>query len=315
VFVDPYKLFTEAPDSFKLLLVQAVFEKLWVIGREVVGSELTDAFHELLTAEAKLTLDGQAHAAETATDALSLDPEAPAFYRNRMALSDGEDDGDDIASLVGRLWVERPRGALPLDRKNPVPPVVEPGSNVQPLVGVTGFEPATSSSRSKVPCSSTSASALVSAVAVSVDVRACTRLCVQVVTQFVTHHGRLAVRAAGVFLPHYHGEVATLEEIEARLAAVEQQLLTVRQDAAAARVLAGAADRDVSEFRQTLSAHTKTLGALRETQVEQGQQLNALERKVSEHQQETRDGFAKVNAGMNEITRLLTRLIEQQPGE
>lgn len=92
-----------------------------------------------------------------------------------------------------------------------------------------------------------------------------------------------------------------MEEIEARLTAVEQQLRAVREDAAAARVLAGAADRDVSEFRQALNAHTKTLSALRETQVE--------------HQRETRDGFAKVDEGMTEITRLLTRLIEQQPGE
>ncbi|WP_433267276.1 hypothetical protein ACQPZF_01020 [Actinosynnema sp. CS-041913] len=91
--------------------------------------------------------------------------------------------------------------------------------------------------------------------------------------------------------------MATLEEIEARLVAVEQQLLLVRQDAAAARVLAGAADRDVSEFRQALNAHTKTLNALRETQLE--------------HQRETRDGFAKVHQGMNEITGLLTQLIEQ----
>ena len=101
--------------------------------------------------------------------------------------------------------------------------------------------------------------------------------------------------------PHYHGAVATLEEIEARLAVVEQQLQAVRQDAAAARVLAGAADRDVSEFRQALNAHTTTLNALRETQVE--------------HQQETRDGFAKVNAGMAEITRLLNRLAGPESGE
>lgn len=148
VFIDPYKLFTEAPDGLKLLLVQAVFEKLWVMGREVVGSELTDTFHELLTAEAKLTLDAQERAAETAADALGLDREAPTFYRHRVALSGGEEDEGDLASLVGRLWVERPRGALPLDRKNPVPPVVEPGSNVQPLVGMAGFEPAAPRSQS-----------------------------------------------------------------------------------------------------------------------------------------------------------------------
>jgi hypothetical protein len=50
-----------------------------------------------------------------------------------------------------------------------------------------------------------------------------------------------------------------------------------------------------------LNAHTTTLNALRETQVE--------------HQQETRDGFAKVNAGMAEITRLLNRLAGPESGE
>ncbi|QUQ67096.1 hypothetical protein [Kutzneria sp. CA-103260] len=71
----------------------------------------------------------------------------------------------------------------------------------------------------------------------------------------------------------------------------------------------------MSSSWQTLNAHTQTLNALRETQVEQGQKLDALERKVNEHQQETRDGFAKVGEGMSGITRLLTQLIEQRPGK
>ena len=53
------------------MLVQAVFEKLWVMDHDVVGSELTETYQELLTMDAKLTLTAQEQAAETATDALT----------------------------------------------------------------------------------------------------------------------------------------------------------------------------------------------------------------------------------------------------
>lgn len=98
--------------------------------------------------------------------------------------------------------------------------------------------------------------------------------------------------------------MASLEELEARLTAVERQLAEVRQDAAAARVLAGAADRDVSDFRQIFSAHTRTLNALRETQLEHGERLAAAEAKFD-------DGFAKLNVGMAQISALLQNLIDR----
>lgn len=66
-------------------------------------------------------------------------------------------------------------------------------------------------------------------------------------------------------------------------------------------MLAGAADRDVSEFRAELRAHTSTLNALRETQVEQGHEIAGL-------RSEMRDGFTKVNLGVAQIVALL------QPG-
>ncbi|MEO6087737.1 MAG: hypothetical protein ABIQ18_31960 [Umezawaea sp.] len=90
--------------------------------------------------------------------------------------------------------------------------------------------------------------------------------------------------------------MASLEDLERRLSTLENRFAEVRSDDAAARVLAGAADRDVSEFRQALNAHTKVLGALRETQVE--------------HLTETREGFAKVHEGMAQITQLLQTLID-----
>ena len=71
LLLDPYKLFTEAPDAVRLMLVQAVFEKLWVMDHDVVGSELTETYQELLTMDAKLTLTAQERTAETATDALT----------------------------------------------------------------------------------------------------------------------------------------------------------------------------------------------------------------------------------------------------
>lgn len=90
--------------------------------------------------------------------------------------------------------------------------------------------------------------------------------------------------------------MASLEDLEERLSTLERRFSEVRSDAAAARVLAGAADRDVSEFRQALNAHTKVLGALRETQ--------------TEHQAETRAGFEKVHTGMAQIAEMLQTLID-----
>ena len=148
---DPYKLFTEAPDTVRLMLVQAVFEKLWVMDHDVVGSELTETYQELLTMDAKLTLTAQERTAETATDALSLAAAPPrTYYRQRVSLSDDTSDEDGgLSGLAGRLWVERPRGALPLDSQNPAPPAVEPGSDVHHLVGVAGFEPTAPRSQSE----------------------------------------------------------------------------------------------------------------------------------------------------------------------
>jgi chromosome segregation ATPase len=82
-----------------------------------------------------------------------------------------------------------------------------------------------------------------------------------------------------------------------------------RVDASAARVLAAGADRDVTEVRAELRAHTQSLNALRETQVEQGNQLQDL-------RAEMRAGFATLNTGMTAITELLGRIAgdeEQRP--
>lgn len=98
--------------------------------------------------------------------------------------------------------------------------------------------------------------------------------------------------------------MASLEDLEARVTVLEEQVRSTRQDAAAARVLAGTADRDVSDFKQTLNGHTKVLNAVRETQIEHGQRLDALEAKVD-------SGFTKVNISMEQNSRLLQQLIDK----
>lgn len=98
----------------------------------------------------------------------------------------------------------------------------------------------------------------------------------------------------------------------------------VRQDAAAARVLAGGADRDVAAFAAKLDAHTKVLNALRETQLEHGERLSSLEgrfdsmegrfgsleRRVDSLEHKVDSGFAKLGEGMAHITALLEGMVE-----
>jgi chromosome segregation ATPase len=90
------------------------------------------------------------------------------------------------------------------------------------------------------------------------------------------------------------------DDLEARVRSLEQavgqlrdEVMLTRTDAAAARELAAGADRDVSEVRAELRAHTQALTALRENQLDM--------------QSEMRQGFTKVNAGMSLIVELLGR--------
>ncbi|MFP8907406.1 hypothetical protein [Streptomyces atacamensis] len=74
-----------------------------------------------------------------------------------------------------------------------------------------------------------------------------------------------------------------LEELEHKVARIEEleaEVARLREDAASTRTLASMADRDVAEMRATMRGHTQVLGALRETQIEQGRTLEALGRTV-----------------------------------
>jgi septal ring factor EnvC (AmiA/AmiB activator) len=84
-------------------------------------------------------------------------------------------------------------------------------------------------------------------------------------------------------------------------------LAVVATDAQAARTLAAGADRDVSEVRAELRAHTRVLNALRETQAEQGRTIAELRAGLADLRVEMRAGFAALASGMGDITRLLQR--------
>jgi chromosome segregation ATPase len=117
------------------------------------------------------------------------------------------------------------------------------------------------------------------------------------------------------------------DDLEARVSALEAQMRLVRADAAAARVLAGGADRDVSAFAVKLDAHTRALNALRETQLEQSmaigdlsrrvdtldQRLEGLDQRLECLEREMRNGFAMTAIRMARITELLEGVVGSQP--
>lgn len=84
------------------------------------------------------------------------------------------------------------------------------------------------------------------------------------------------------------------EELAQRVARLERQVAELSDrsaDAAAARVLAAGADHDVAEVRAELRAHTGTLNALREDQIDLREEL--------------RQGFKTVNTSLQQIIVLL----------
>jgi len=108
--------------------------------------------------------------------------------------------------------------------------------------------------------------------------------------------------------------MASIEELEARITALEAEVRLARQDAAAARVLAGGADRDVEALSAKIDMLKVLLDALRETQVERGRRIDNMERRLDSLETEMRAGFARLGVGQDAILTLLNRLIRQDQG-
>lgn len=106
-----------------------------------------------------------------------------------------------------------------------------------------------------------------------------------------------------------------VSKLEREVARLREQSVLTTTDAGAARVLAAGADRDVGEVRAELRAHIQVLHALRETQLEQGQRMEAgfaaLRETQVEQARRTEAGFAVLNTGMGQIATLLQTITEQ----
>jgi chromosome segregation ATPase len=110
--------------------------------------------------------------------------------------------------------------------------------------------------------------------------------------------------------------VAQPPDLEARVTALEAEVSELKQrvrhslqDAAAARVLAGGADRDVTEMREDIRGfrehNTRVLNAMRED-------LTDLRSRVEDGFTEMRGKFDAAAAGQQQIASMLSTLIAQQ---
>lgn len=108
-------------------------------------------------------------------------------------------------------------------------------------------------------------------------------------------------------------------DLELRFTRLEHDVDRLREEVASARALAALVDRDVAEFRTEMRSHRQTLNALRETQLEHGQQIVGLHQEISGLQQgiidlgdEMREGLASQATGMAQITTLLTTIAARE---
>jgi hypothetical protein len=112
-----------------------------------------------------------------------------------------------------------------------------------------------------------------------------------------------------------HSFDARVTALETQVRNLAERLRASEQDAAAARVLAGAADRDVTEFRDELrdfrKATVASFNALRE-------EMNKRFTRVDEQFARVDDGFIAIRgrldaaaAGQQQIVELIHTLIDQ----
>lgn len=100
------------------------------------------------------------------------------------------------------------------------------------------------------------------------------------------------------------------------LADINRRLRAVEQDAAAARVLAGAADRDVTEIRAEIrdfrNATTASFNALRQDFVDLRAHVDSRFEQVDHGFIEMRGKLDATAAGQQRIVELIESLIDQQ---
>lgn len=115
-------------------------------------------------------------------------------------------------------------------------------------------------------------------------------------------------------------------DLEARVTALETQVSDLNQrvrrsehDAAAARVLAGGADRDVTdmrtEIRDSREHNTRMLNALRQDMLEGFARVDDRFARVDQGFTEMRGKLDATAAGLQQITGMLSTLIARDGGQ
>lgn len=107
----------------------------------------------------------------------------------------------------------------------------------------------------------------------------------------------------------YSPGVAQPSDFEARLAALEARVEEVAADAAAARHLAAARDRDLADFSVKVDANRSAINALGE---QTAARLARLEQQMDNGFTEMRGKLDQAAAGQQQIVELLNVLIDQQ---
>jgi hypothetical protein len=105
--------------------------------------------------------------------------------------------------------------------------------------------------------------------------------------------------------------VANSSDVEARLAALEARMEVVAADAAAARHLAAARDRDIADLGVKVDANRAAINGLG---VQTSARFDQLENEVRTGFAEMRGKFDQTAAGQQRIVDLLTGLISGQSG-
>jgi hypothetical protein len=111
-------------------------------------------------------------------------------------------------------------------------------------------------------------------------------------------------------------QVARVTALETQVQELTEQVRHNAQDAAAARVLAGGADRDVTETRAEIrdfrQASTSSFNAMREDFTDLRKEMNSRFAEVDKGFAEIRGRLDAAAAGQQQIVGLLNTLIDQQ---
>jgi|SRR5580658_9650656 hypothetical protein len=141
--------YQHAEPEVRRQLVQAAFDKLWVVGAEIVGVDLKAGYVTLLDDElvAELERASGTGSMQSSTEAVDETNETVTYYRQdgSFSLTVADLALTGIPTAEEDLWlsVERPSGRLPWEAKDPGVLAGVRGSNMDGVVGAAGFEPAT----------------------------------------------------------------------------------------------------------------------------------------------------------------------------